>query len=450
MKHDEHKMQRGLKSRHMQMIALGTSVGTGLFYGSAATIELVGPGIIVSYLLAGAFIFFVMRMLGEMSVHEPVSGSFSYFANKYWNGFAGYLSGWNYWFLYMLAGMAELSATAIYINFWLPDFPQWLTILICVIVIITVNLISVSFYGEAEYWASFIKITAICAMIIFGFYLIFTDMGPFPDNFGNLWKNGGFFPNGAWGFAASLAVVMFSFGGVDLIGITAGEAENPEKTLPRAINEILIRILIFYIGTMVVLMTLAPWNEVGMNGSPFVQIFSNIGIPAAANILNIVVIIAALSVYNSSLYSTSRILYNLAKDGNAPKIFGSLSRRGIPMVGILVSSGLSLFLVVLTYILPEKVFMYLMSSIVAALIICWLTITITHFKFRLKFIKEKRLDELHFKTFLFPYTNYFCMLFLAAIVVIMFLMGSDMIISLGALVAWVIFIYFTYIFKKKK
>lgn len=156
-------------------------------------------------------------------------------------------------------------------------------------------------------------------------------------------ENGGFFPNGAWGFAQALTIVMFSFGGTELVGIAAGEAENPEKTLPRAINEILIRILIFYIGTMVVLMTLAPWNEVGMNGSPFVQIFSNIGIPAAANILNIVVIIAALSVYNSSLYSTSRILYNLAKDGNAPKIFGSLSRRGIPMVGILVSSGLSLF-----------------------------------------------------------------------------------------------------------
>ncbi len=449
MKNDEHKMKRGLKSRHMQMIALGTSVGTGLFYGSAATIELVGPGIIVSYLLAGAFIFFVMRMLGEMSVHEPVSGSFSYFSNKYWNGFAGYLAGWNYWFLYMIAGMAELSATAIYINFWLPDFPQWLTILICMVVIITVNLISVSFYGEAEYWASFIKITAICAMIIFGFYLIFTDMGPFPDNFSNLWKNGGFFPNGAWGFAASLAVVMFSFGGVDLIGITAGEAENPEKTLPRAINEILIRILIFYIGTMVVLMTLSPWQEVGMHGSPFVQIFSNIGIPAAANILNFVVLVASLSAYNGILYGTSRMLYGLSKNGHAPKIFSALSRRGVPMIGILVSAIVGIILVVMTYYFPKAIFMYLLAIVVAGLIISWFIITFTHMKFRIKFTRENRLDELHFKSLWYPYTNYFCILFLIAVVVIMTQI-PDMLISIIVLPIWVVFIYLTYIFKVKK
>ena len=285
-------------------------------------------------------------------------------------------------------------------------------------------------------------------MIVFGFYLIFTTMGPFPDNFSNLWNNGGFFPNGSWGFAQSLAVVMFSFGGVELIGIAAGEAENPEKTLPRAINEVLLRILIFYIGTMVVLMTLAPWDEVGLNASPFVQIFSNIGIPAAANILNFVVIVAALSVYNSSLYSTSRILHNLAQNGNAPKMFASLSRRGIPMVGILVSTAISLLLVILTYILPEKVFMYLLSTVVAALVITWATIAITHMKFRMKFIQENRLDELHFKAFLFPYINYFCFIFLAAIVVIMFFM-EDMRISLGALVVWVAFIYITYKLRAK-
>lgn len=446
---EDNKMKRGLKNRHVQMIALGTSIGTGLFYGSAPTIKLVGPGIILAYALAGVFIFFIMRMVGEMSVREPVSGSFVYFANKYLSNFAGYLSGWNYWFQYLLVCFAELSAISIYVNFWLPDVPQWITVLICIIAVTTVNLINVRTFGETEFWASLIKIVAICAMIIFGFYLIFTTMGPFPDNFSNLWKNGGFFPNGAWGFAQALTIVMFSFGGTELVGIAAGEAENPEKTLPRAINEILIRILIFYIGTMVVLMTLSPWQEVGMHGSPFVQIFSNIGIPAAANILNFVVLVASLSAYNGILYGTSRMLYGLSKNGHAPKIFSALSRRGVPMVGILVSAVVGLILVVMTYYFPKAIFMYLLSIVVAGLIISWFIITITHMKFRLKFTRENRLDELHFKSLFYPYINYFCILFLIAIVVIMTQI-PDMLISIIVLPIWVVFIYLTYIFKIKK
>ena len=449
MDNNEHKMKRGLKSRHMQMIALGASVGTGLFYGSAPTIKLVGPGIILSYLLAGIFIFFVMRMLGEMSVREPVSGSFSYFADKYWHRFAGYLAGWNYWFLYMIAGMAELSATATYVNFWLPDFPQWLTILICILVIITVNLINVSFYGESEYWASFIKITAICCMIVFGLYLIFTTMGPFPQNFSNLWVNGGFFPNGAWGFAASLVVVMFSFGGVDLIGITAGEAENPEKTLPKAINQILIRILIFYIGTMVVLMSLSPWDQVGLQGSPFVQIFSNIGIPAAANLLNIVVLTAAISVYNSAIYSNSRMLYGLASQGNAPKILTALTRNGVPMVGIFISSGITLIAVVLNYLFPGKVFMYLVSIAVAAVLVSWFIIIVTHLKFRKAKARLGQDKDLHFKSIGYPIINYLCIVFLIFIAFMMYQV-PDTRNALYILPLWIIILAIGYMLKKKK
>ena len=449
MDNNEHKMKRGLKSRHMQMIALGASVGTGLFYGSAPTIKLVGPGIILSYLLAGIFIFFVMRMLGEMSVREPVSGSFSYFADKYWHRFAGYLAGWNYWFLYMIAGMAELSATATYVNFWLPDFPQWLTILICILLIITVNLINVSFYGESEYWASFIKITAICCMIVFGLYLIFTTMGPFPQNFSNLWVNGGFFPNGAWGFAASLAVVMFSFGGVDLIGITAGEAENPEKTLPKAINQILIRILIFYIGTMVVLMSLSSWDQVGLQGSPFVQIFSNIGIPAAANLLNIVVLTAAISVYNSAIYSNSRMLYGLASQGNAPKILTALTRNGVPMVGIFISSGITLIAVVLNYLFPGKVFMYLVSIAVAAVLVSWFIIIVTHLKFRKAKARLGQDKDLHFKSIGYPIINYLCIVFLIFIAFMMYQI-PDTRNALYILPLWIIILAIGYVLKKKK
>ena len=449
MDNNEHKMKRGLKSRHMQMIALGASVGTGLFYGSAPTIKLVGPGIILSYLLAGIFIFFVMRMLGEMSVREPVSGSFSYFADKYWHRFAGYLAGWNYWFLYMIAGMAELSATATYVNFWLPDFPQWLTILICILVIITVNLINVSFYGESEYWASFIKITAICCMIVFGLYLIFTTMGPFPQNFSNLWVNGGFFPNGAWGFAASLVVVMFSFGGIELIGITAGEADEPQKSIPKAINQVIWRILIFYIGTLVVLMILYPWNEVGLEASPFVQIFSNIGIPAAANLLNIVVLTAAISVYNSAIYSNSRMLYGLASQGNAPKILTALTRNGVPMVGIFISSGITLIAVVLNYLFPGKVFMYLVSIAVAAVLVSWFIIIVTHLKFRKAKARLGQDKDLHFKSIGYPIINYLCIVFLIFIAFMMYQI-PDTRNALYILPLWIIILAIGYMLKKKK
>lgn len=443
-------MHRKLKNRHMQMIALGAAVGTGLFYGSAPTIQLVGPGIILSYLLTGIFIFFVMRMLGEMTVREPVSASFSHFAGKYWHPFMGYLSGWNYWTLYMLAGMAELAAIAVYMNYWFPALPQWLSTLICIVIITAINLSTVRAYGEAEFWASFIKIGAIVAMILFGFYLIFATMGTFPQNFSNLWTNGGFFPNGGWGFLCSLAIVMFSFGGVELIGITAGEAENPEKSLPRAINELLLRILIFYVGTMVVLMTLAPWNKVGMEASPFVQIFETIGIPAAANILNFVVLVAALSVFNSVLYSNSRMLYGMSMHGNAPKIFANLSVHGVPLLATLFSALLSLVIVLATYIYPQagKVFMNLLALVVSGIVINWAVIIITHLKFRARFQQENRLKELHFKAFGYPILNYLCLLYLLAMVVVMWFMDS-MRISVIAIPVWIIFLYITYKLKPK-
>ena len=449
MSDENNKMKRGLKNRHMQMIALGTSIGTGLFYGSAPTIKLVGPGIILSYALAGVFIFCIMRMVGEMSVKEPVSGSFVYFANKYLGPFAGYLAGWNYWFLYLLVCFAELSAIAIYVNYWFPDGPHWITVLVCIVVVTTVNLINVKTFGEAEFWASFIKILAICCMIVFGFYLIFTTMGPFPQNFSNLWVNGGFFPNGAWGFAASLVVVMFSFGGVELIGIAAGEAENPEKTLPKAINQILIRILIFYIGTMVVLMTLAPWDEVGLNASPFVQIFSNIGIPAAANLLNIVVLTAAISVYNSAIYSNSRMLYGLASQGNAPKILTALTRNGVPMVGIFISSGITLIAVVLNYLFPGKVFMYLVSIAVAAVLVSWFIIIVTHLKFRKAKARLGQDKDLHFKSIGYPIINYLCIVFLIFIAFMMYQV-PDTRNALYILPLWIIILAIGYMLKKKK
>ena len=442
----ENKMQRGLKNRHLQMIALGTAVGTGLFYGSTATISMAGPAVSLSYLIGGIIIFFIVRMLGEMSVEEPVSGSFSHYAAKYWGEFPGFLAGWNYWFLYILVSMAELSAVSIYLAYWFPDLPKWVGVLVCLILITAINLVTVRAYGEIEFWMAGIKITAIIGMILLGSYYIFTDPDPFPENFSYLWDHGGFFPNGIEGMIMSMAPVLFSFGGIELIGITAGEAENPEKTIPRAINQVIYRILIFYVGTMIVLMTLWPWNEVGKDASPFVQIFSNAGFTYAANILNFVVLTAAVSVYNSAIYSNSRMLYGLAKSNNAPKIFEKLSRRGVPVNGILISSGITLLAAILNYILPEEAFMYMMSIVTGAVVISWGLIVLTHLKFR-EHCKSAGIIP-KFKSLFYPFTDYLCLVFLASILIIMAMM-DEMRLAVIVMPIWVLIIWFFYRSKRK-
>ncbi|MBP3816875.1 MAG: amino acid permease [Butyrivibrio sp.] len=414
---DNGKLKRGLKNRHLQMIALGGAIGTGLFYGSASTIALAGPAVMLAYLIGGIMIFFIMRMLGEMAVDEPVSGSFSHYATKYWGRFPGFMSGWNYWFNYVLVSMAELTAVGIYMQFWFPDLPQWIAALICLVAITALNLINVRLYGETEFWMALIKITAIVLMIVLGLYLLLGSPRPFPDNFSNLWTNGGFLPHGLWGLALSTAVVMFSFGGIELIGITAGEAENPDKTIPQAINQVIWRILIFYVGTMAVLMALWPWNEVGMEASPFVQIFMSVGIPAAAHILNFVVLTAAVSVYNSAIYSNSRMLYGLSAKEEAPEFLHRLSGRGVPVHGILLSSGITLICVALNYFFPGQIFMLLMSIATIAATISWLTIVITHLKFRRH--QQAVGKTTKFKALGYPYINYLCIAFLLGIWVLM-------------------------------
>ena len=439
-------MKRGLKNRHLQMIALGGAIGTGLFYGSASTIELAGPSVMFAYFIGGAIIYFIMRMLGEMAVDEPVSGSFSHYAKKYWGAFPGFLSGWNYWFNYVIVSMAELTAVGIYMNFWLPNLPQWLSALAVLVIITALNLINVRAYGESEFWMALVKITAIIAMIVLGLYLIFTSPQSFPENFSNLWENGGFFPNGWYGLALSITVVMFSFGGIELIGITAGEAENPEKSIPRAINQVLWRILIFYVGTMFVLMSLWPWNEVGKAASPFVQIFANVGIDAAAHILNFVVLMAAVSVYNSAIYSNSRMLYGLASTEDAPVFLSKLSGSGVPVRGILISSGITLICVALNYFFPGKVFLLLISIATCAAVISWSVICITHLKFRKHCERVGRMTA--FRSHLFPWANYIALVFLALVLIFMAQI-PDMQLAVAILPVWLVLLYIGYRWKKR-
>ncbi|MEQ9940597.1 amino acid permease [Pectobacterium aroidearum] len=444
---EEGQLKRGLKNRHIQLIALGGAVGTGLFLGIAQTIKMAGPSVLLGYAIAGVIAFFIMRQLGEMVVEEPVAGSFSHFAYKYWGEFAGFMSGWNYWVLYVLVSMAELTAVGIYIQYWWPDVPTWVSAGAFFVLINAINLTSVKVYGEMEFWFSIIKVAAIMGMIVFGCYLLFSGAGGPDASVANLWQHGGFFPNGISGMVMAMAVIMFSFGGLELVGITAAEADDPQNSIPRATNQVIYRILLFYVGALAVLLSLYPWGKVVEGGSPFVMIFHALDSNVVATVLNLVVLSAALSVYNSCVYCNSRMLFGLAKQGNAPRALLNVNKRGIPLVALGVSALATALCVVINYLMPGRAFELLMALVVSALVINWAMICITHLKFRAA--KKQEGHETRFKSLGYPMTNVICLLFLAGILAIM-AMTPGIQISVLLIPFWLLALAVSYMVKKKK
>ena len=392
MSQAEHKntLKRGLSNRHIQLIALGGAVGTGLFLGIAQTIQLAGPSVILGYAIAGVIAFLIMRQLGEMVVEEPVAGSFSHFANRYWGPFAGFVSGWNYWVLYVLVSMAELTAVGIYVQYWWPGVPTWVSALVFFVLINVINLLHVKLFGEMEFWFSIIKVGAIVAMIGFGAYLLASGNGGPQASVTNLWQLGGFFPHGLGGLVMAMAIIMFSFGGLELVGITAAEADSPEESIPRATNQVVYRILLFYVGALAVLLSLYPWSQVQQGGSPFVMIFHALDSNWVATALNIVVLTAALSVYNSCVYCNSRMLLGLALQGNAPQALARVNRRGIPIPALAVSAAATALCVLINYAMPGQAFGLLMMLVVSALVINWAMISLTHMQFRRRMARDGR------------------------------------------------------------
>ena len=424
MTNESSTLQRGLKNRHIQLIAMGGAIGTGLFLGSAQVIQSAGPSIILGYAIGGLIAFLIMRHLGEMIVEEPVAGSFSHFAYKYWGKFPGFLTGWNYWILYVLVAMSELTAVAKYINYWWPHIPAWTSVLFFFVVITAINLTNVKFYGESEFWLAIIKVAAVISMIVFGLYLLFTaDVGS-SISFSNLWAHGGFFPNGFSGLFYMLAFLMFAFGGIELIGMAAAEAKDPKKTIPKAINQVVFRILIFYIGSLAILLSLVPWNQLDLGGldkSPFVMIFSQMGIGWAAHLLNFIILTAALSVYNSGMFANSRMLYSLAQQGNAPKVFAKTNKQGVPIPAVLLSALLIFGCVLLNYFVPEDALGHLMYVVVGALVLNWAMISITHLKYR-RFVKHANIKT-SFPALWSPFSNYLVLAFIAVVLYIMWTQG---------------------------
>lgn len=415
----EHHLSRGLKNRHIQLIALGGAVGTGLFLGVAQTIALAGPSVLLGYAVAGVIAFLIMRQLGEMVVEEPVAGSFSHFAHRYWGEFAGFLSGWNYWVLYVLVSMAELTAVGIYVQYWWPDIPTWASALAFFVLLNAVNLLNVRLYGEMEFWLSIIKIAAIISMIGFGLWLLLSGSGGAQVSVTNLWALGGFFPHGLGGLVMAMAAIMFSFGGLELVGITAAEADDPGHSIPKATNQVIYRILIFYVGALAVLLSLYPWTEVQQGGSPFVMIFHSLNDNAVANVLNVVVLTAALSVCNSGVYCNSRMLLGLAEQGDAPRFLDRVNGRGVPVPALAVSAGATALCVLVNYLIPAEAFQLLMMLVVAALVINWGMISLTHLKFRARMDADSRRPA--FLSPLAPWSNYLCLAFMAGILAVMVL-----------------------------
>jgi len=443
LNNDSSKLQRGLKNRHIQLIAMGGAIGTGLFLGSAQVIQSAGPSIILGYAIGGVIAFLIMRQLGEMIVEEPVAGSFSHFANKYWGKFPGFLAGWNYWILYVLVAMTELTAVAKYINYWWPHIPSWVSVLFFFVVITAINLTNVKFYGESEFWLAIIKVVAVISMIIFGLYLLFTAGPDSTASFSNLWTHGGFFPNGFDGLFYMLAFLMFAFGGIELIGLAAAEADDPKKTLPKAINQVVIRILIFYVGSLTILLSLVHWNQLDLGGldkSPFVMIFSQLGIGWAAHLLNFIILTAALSVYNSGMYANSRMLYGLAQQGNAPAVFKKVNKEGVPIPAVLLSAVLIFGCVLLNYFVPEDALGHLMYVVVGALVLNWAMISLTHLKFRsaMKTLHHK----VSFPALWSPVSNYIVLLFIAVVLYIMWTQGFKE--SVIMIPIWIVLMYVLY------
>ena len=416
----ESHLSRNLRDRHIQLIALGGTIGVGLFLGSAKAIHHAGPGLLLAYAVGGIAIFLIMRALGELLTYRPVAGSFAVYADEFCGPFAGFATGWSYWFMWVVTAMAELTAIGVYLRFWFPDIPQWLPGLVALAIMYGVNLVAVRLFGELEFWFALIKVLTIVGLIIGGLAVIVFHIGELGStaSFSNLWSHGGFLPFGLVGVLLTLQMVTFAYQGVELIGVTAGEAENPDVVLPKATNGITFRILIFYIGALVIIMSLVPWTELSPDTSPFVFVFEKMRVPAAAGIINIVVITAAASSCNSGIFSTGRMLYSLAQRGQAPAALGRLSAQHIPAAGIHVSAAVMLVAVALNYAVPEKAFVWITSISTVGTIWTWGIIMIAHLGYR-RAVAEGRARASGFRMPAAPFANWLVLAFLLAVTVML-------------------------------
>lgn len=449
-KQQEQKLSRSLKSRHIMMIAIGGAIGTGLFLGSGTAIHAAGPSIILSYLIVGIFCFFMMRALGELILADTSKHSFIDSVKEYLGDRMEFVAGWTYWSCWLSLAMADLTATGIYLRYWFPNLPQWVGPLVIIILLMLVNMIDVGLFGEIESWFAMIKVVAILALIVIGLIMVFVHFpvkGSGTASFTNLWSHGGFFPTGITGFLMSFQMVVFAFVGIEMVGLTAGETKDPQNDIPKAINTLPVRIGLFYIGSMIAMMSVYPWFKIKTSSSPFVQLFEAVGIPGAAAILNFVVLTAAMSATNSSIFSTSRSLYTLSVGQNAPKRFSQLSNKAVPNNALRFSSLILFIVVILNYVMPAGIFNIVSSVSTINFILIWIVILWCHIAYR----KQHPQGVANFKMPGFPFTSWLTIIFFVAILVILFFVKSTRLPLLISFV-WFIALYvgYTVVDKRKQ
>ena len=416
MSQTQPQLSRNLRNRHIQLIAIGGTIGVGLFLGSAQAIHNAGPALLIAYLVGGIAIFFIMRALGELLTYRPVAGSFATYAEEFCGPFAGFVTGWSYWFMWVATAMAELTAIGIYVGHWFPQVPQWLPALIALVLLYGVNLLAVRVFGELEFWFALIKVVTIVALILAGLAVIVLHVGSLGPTagFANLWSHGGFLPFGVVGVLLTMQIVMFAYSGVELIGVTAGEAQDPQRSLPQATNGIILRILIFYLGALTVIMAVVPWDQLSPTVSPFVFVFEKLGVPGAAGIITLVVITAAASSCNSGLFSTGRMLWALAQRGQAPRSFGALNAQHVPSAGIHLSAAVMLLTVALNYLAPRQVFIWVTSMALIGTLWTWGIILVAHRNYR-RAVRAGRAAAAPFRMPGAPVANWVVLAFLVVV-----------------------------------
>ncbi|WP_288531663.1 amino acid permease [uncultured Secundilactobacillus sp.] len=451
------KLSRSMTAGQMEMISLGGAIGVGLFMGSTSTIKWTGPSVILAYTFVGLILYIVMRALGEMIYVNPGTGSFADYATEYVHPLAGYLAKWANVFEYIVVGMSEVVAATEYLKYWWPHINAFTVGLIIIAFLVAANLASAKAYGSLEFWFAMIKVVTIIMMIILGFLVIFFGLGNggHPTGFSNLWAHGGFFTGGVTGFFFSMSIIVGSYQGIELLGISAGEVANPQQAIIKSVKSVLFRILIFYVGAIFVIVTIYPWNQLSAIGSPFVSTFAKVGITAAASIINFVVLTAALSGANSGIYSSSRMLFKLSHEGDAPKVFGRISKRIVPDAAIMgISGGILLgFILDMLFSIYNKstanLFVVVFSSSVLPGMVPWFAILLAELRFRQN--NPQVMTAHPFKLPLYPVSNYFAIAMLLVIVAFMFINPDTRVsVTVGALVLVLATLFYMVRHRRKK